>query len=144
MDTEYIKKCPFCSGLSEPRRYYNSYEGTKYFIECIQCGATSSHRPTEEYAVEQWNKRVEEAQYKQRTSKIAEKVEPKKYYLKHKYLIGVDVGDVNRSVCSNGWFFTNDAILCHTQMKFTEEEIKELENEGLVLENYRKVEVEDE
>ena len=60
MDTEYIKKCPFCGSLSEPRRYYNSYEGTKYFIECIQCGATSSHRPTEEYAIEQWNKRVED------------------------------------------------------------------------------------
>lgn len=72
MGTEYIKKCPFCGSLAEPRRYYNSYEGTKYFITCIQCGATSSHRPTEEYAVEQWNKRVEEAQYKQRTSKIAE------------------------------------------------------------------------
>ena len=72
MDTEYIKKCPFCGSLAKPRRYYNSYEGTKYFIECIQCGATSSHRPTEEYAIEQWNKRVEEAQHKQRTSKIAE------------------------------------------------------------------------
>lgn len=72
MGTEYIKKCPFCGSLAEPRRYYNSYEGTKYFIECFQCGAASSHRPTEEYAVEQWNKRVEEAQYKQRTSKIAE------------------------------------------------------------------------
>lgn len=72
MGNEYIKKCPFCGSLAEPRRYYNSYEGEKYFIACIQCGATSSHRTTEEYAVEQWNKRVEEAQYKQRTSKIAE------------------------------------------------------------------------
>ena len=65
---------PFCGSLAEPRRYYNPYEVTKskYCIKCIQCGATSSHRPTEEYAVEQWNKRVEDAQYKQRTSKIAE------------------------------------------------------------------------
>ena len=59
MNTEYIKKCPFCGSLANSVSYYNSYEGTKYFIECIQCGATSSHRPTEEYAVEQWNKRVE-------------------------------------------------------------------------------------
>ena len=67
-----VKACPFCGGAAESRRYYNSYEGTRYFIECIQCGATSSHRPTEEYVIEQWNKRVEGTQHKQRTSKIAE------------------------------------------------------------------------
>lgn len=72
MSKEHINSCPFCGSLAESRRYYNSHEGEKYFIECVQCGATSSHRPTEEYAVEQWNKRVERTQYKERTSKIAE------------------------------------------------------------------------
>ena len=54
-----VKACPFCGGLAESRRYYDSYKGTRYFIECIQCGATSSHRPTEEYAIDKWNSRVE-------------------------------------------------------------------------------------
>ena len=131
MDAEYIKKCPFCGSLAKPRRYYNSYEGTKYFIECIQCGATSSHRPTEEYAVEQWNRRIN-------------KWNQKKYYLKHKFLIEPDIEDVNLEVCSKEWFFDRESNLCYVQKRFTEEEIKELENDGWILENYRKIEVEDE
>lgn len=54
-----VKACPFCGGLAESRRYYDSYKGTRYFIECIQCGATSGHRPTEENAIDKWNTRVE-------------------------------------------------------------------------------------
>ena len=54
-----LKACPFCGGLAESRSYYNSYEGTRYFIECTHCGATSGHTPTEIYAVGNWNGRTE-------------------------------------------------------------------------------------
>ena len=27
-----LKACPFCGGLAESRRYYNSYVGRRYFI----------------------------------------------------------------------------------------------------------------
>ena len=77
-------------------------------------------------------------------SEEAERVEPKKYYLKHKYLIEADIEDVNLEVCSKEWFFDSESNLCYVQKRFTEEEIKELENDGWVLENYRKIEVEDE
>ena len=58
-----LKRCPFCGNeWHEPviRSYYNKYVGRMYFVECMDCGATSSHEPTEEYAVKNWNKRVKE------------------------------------------------------------------------------------
>lgn len=64
--------------------------------------------------------------------------------MKHKFLIEPDIEDVNLEVCSEGWFFDRESNLCYVQKRFTEEEIKELENDGWVLENYRKIEVEDE
>ena len=54
-----LKACPFCGGLAVSRSYYNSYVGRRYFIECTYCGATSGHRPTEIYAVGNWNGRTE-------------------------------------------------------------------------------------
>ena len=57
-----ILKCPFCgSKWHEPKmmRYYNRYTGCMFFVECLECGATSKHQPTEEYAIDSWNKRVE-------------------------------------------------------------------------------------
>ena len=142
MDNEYIKKCPFCGSLAEPRRYYNSYEGTKYFIACIQCGATSSHRPTEEYAIEHWNKRVEGTQHKQRTSKIAEKVEPKKYYLKHKFLGSEGFNYLNYYFLQDKLFLSYKRGTSDYQTKFTDKEIEEIEASGFDLCNFEKVEVE--
>ena len=68
----------------------------------------------------------------------------KKYYLKHKFLIEPDIEDVNLEVCSKEWFFDRETNLCYVQKKFTKEEIKELEIEGLILENYKTVRAEDE
>ena len=76
MTFEELKPCPFCGSpyANKPQvmSYYNSYSGRQYFVECTFCGATSRHSGSEEYVVEQWNKRVEKTQYKQRTVRIAE------------------------------------------------------------------------
>ncbi len=56
-----LKDCPFCgspyASTPEMKSYYNSYTGRQYFVECMNCGATSCHKPTEEHAVKAWNKR---------------------------------------------------------------------------------------
>lgn len=57
---EKLQPCPFCGGewhKPEMRSYYNSYSGRNYFVLCPDCGATSRHEPTEEYAAQMWNKR---------------------------------------------------------------------------------------
>ena len=74
----------------------------------------------------------------------AEKVEPKKYYLKHKFL-GHLFGTYLNYKYSTGEFCrsnTEEAAICQTQ--FTDSEIEEIEARGFDLCNYEKVEVEDE
>ena len=76
--------------------------------------------------------------------KEATKVEPKKYYLRHKFLDSEDVNYLNcRSdsgeFCLLGLFETYDY-----KTKFTEEEIEKIEASGFDLRNFEKVEVEDE
>lgn len=56
---------------------------------------------------------------------------------------GEEIKDIFYDI-SKEWFFDRESNLCYVQKRFTEEEIKELENDGWVLENYRKIEVEDE
>lgn len=60
-----ILKCPFCGNKwneSVVKGYYNSYTGRMYFVECLDCGVTSKHYPTEEYAIKAWNKRIKETE----------------------------------------------------------------------------------
>lgn len=60
---ERLKDCPFCGNKwHRPRvvSYYNQYSGRMFFIECMECGTTSKHQPTEEYAINSWNKRFDD------------------------------------------------------------------------------------
>ena len=60
MNKQELKRCPFCGGRAATRRYYNSYKGERFFVECMNCEATSSHQPIVEYAEEKWNRRESE------------------------------------------------------------------------------------
>ena len=73
----------------------------------------------------------------------ATKIEPKKYYLKHKFLGSEDFNYLN--LCGNGVYTIND-YYCNGNFKtkFTNEDIEELEATGFDLCNFGKVEVEDE
>ena len=75
--------------------------------------------------------------------KEAIKVEPKKYYLKHRFLDSEGVNYLNLRI--DGKYSIND--ICESKSfktKFTEEEIKKIEEKGFDLTNFEKVEVEDE
>lgn len=60
-DDYELKDCPFCGGRAVMRRYYNGYSGEQFFVECMNCDASSSHQPLDEYAVEKWNRREKES-----------------------------------------------------------------------------------
>ena len=74
----------------------------------------------------------------------AEKVEPKKYYLRHKFL-GSPWGDyLNYKNTTNRLYLLDIYDTVDYKSKFTEDEIKEIEATGFDLCNFEKVEVEDE
>lgn len=51
---EKLKPCPFCGGEAKVQRFPRNYS-----VYCTECGArTMSFKPTEEEAVEDWNRRV--------------------------------------------------------------------------------------
>ena len=74
----------------------------------------------------------------------AEKVEPKKYYLKHKYLGAERFAYLNYSHEFKDFELETKSFEDNYQTKFTEEEIKEIEEKGFDLTNFERVEVEDE
>ena len=52
-----LKRCPFCGHKAVMISYYNSYTGEQFFVECMNCDASSGHQPIAEYAEEKWNRR---------------------------------------------------------------------------------------
>ena len=59
MEMEKLKPCPFCGGKAE--MLINEYEDSRkeYLVACTECdGMVERWRKTEEEAVEQWNRRV--------------------------------------------------------------------------------------
>ena len=72
----------------------------------------------------------------------AEKVEPKKYYLRHKFL-GSPWGDyLNYKNTTNRLYLLDIYDTVDYKSKFTEDEIEEIEATGFDLSNFEKVEVE--
>lgn len=54
-----LKRCPFCGGKAE--MLISEYEDSRkeYLVACAECdGMVERWRETEEEAVEQWNRRV--------------------------------------------------------------------------------------
>ena len=73
----------------------------------------------------------------------ATKMEPKKYYLKHRFLEKEGVNYLNQLSSGSFDLVTSvDSDIFKT--KFTEDEIEEIEARGFDLRNFEKVEVEDE
>ena len=59
MEMEKLKPCPFCGGKAE--MLISEYEDSRkeYLVACTECdGIVERWRETEEEAVEQWNRRV--------------------------------------------------------------------------------------
>lgn len=58
-----LKPCPFCGGEAKLISYHASMwidNPTDSFVKCKDCGATTIHYfPTEEKAIEAWNRRAE-------------------------------------------------------------------------------------
>lgn len=52
---EKLKPCPFCGGEAESKELWNR----DYEIECKKCGARSGEYLKEKYAIENWNRRVD-------------------------------------------------------------------------------------
>ena len=76
--------------------------------------------------------------------KEAIKVEPKRYYLRHKFL-GSPWGDyLNYKNTTNRLYLLDIYDTVDYKSKFTEDEIKKIEATGFDLSNFEKVEVEDE
>ena len=48
-----LKRCPFCGGKAELR----AYTGTLQFVQCVGCLSSTTAFPTDEEAIEAWNKR---------------------------------------------------------------------------------------
>ena len=72
------------------------------------------------------------------------KIEPKKYYLKHKFLNEEGLDYLNRNSSTNTVFLSIKRQTPGCQTKFTDIEIKEIEARGFNLCNFEEVEVEDE
>lgn len=53
-----LKPCPFC-GSKNVSMYTYSGVMEYYYIECKDCYCGTGHEELEEYAVEAWNRRVE-------------------------------------------------------------------------------------
>lgn len=51
-----LARCPFC-GREAGHSYVLEREGNCFFVRCA-CGASGSYAPTEEEAVEAWNRRA--------------------------------------------------------------------------------------
>ena len=69
--------------------------------------------------------------------------EPKRYYLKHKFIGRHSRGHLNHEHPDGVFYVSNADETTSFQTKFTEEEINEIEATGFDLSNYEKVEVED-
>ena len=86
-----------------------------------------------------WTIKVNEAFYLREATKI----EPKKYYLKHKFLNGEGINYLNLHI--NGTCSINDTFeTSAVKTSFNDKEIEEIEATGFDLCNFEKVEVEDE
>lgn len=68
-----LKPCPFCGWEAEERyirrklryRLFHFPDITHFvYIKCKFCGATTSVRETRENAIEEWNRRVDDDEYK--------------------------------------------------------------------------------
>ena len=58
---EELKKCPFCGGKSELKIHLFHKLPSSYGVVCRSCGSeTWQLFPTEEEAIESWNRRVQE------------------------------------------------------------------------------------
>lgn len=77
-------------------------------------------------------------------SEEAERVEPKKYYLKHKFLGIERLAYLNYGHIGKDFELNSKRFVDNIQTQFTEEEIKKIEEKGFDLCNFEKVEVEDE
>lgn len=53
-----IKACPFCGGEASLSDGYMGYSTVGYFIECIDCGASSHMNPDKNITTNDWNNRV--------------------------------------------------------------------------------------
>lgn len=73
--------------------------------------------------------------------KEAIKVEPKKYYLKHKFLSREDFNYLNCHSASGGFCLLGPLESCDYKTKFTEEDIEKIEATGFDLCNFERVEV---
>lgn len=71
------------------------------------------------------------------------KPEPKKYYLRHKYLDIEEFSYLNYKVITKDFELETKCCGGNFQTQFTEEEIKEIEKTGFDLSDFEKVEVED-
>ena len=54
MSDNQLKPCPFCGGEAQLK----SCGYTSNSVYCIMCGASSGVYPLEQFAVEEWNRRV--------------------------------------------------------------------------------------
>lgn len=62
METE-LKPCPFCGGMASVGGYVyeiGASEYTTHDAECNDCHATTFEYPTEEEAIEAWNRRTKD------------------------------------------------------------------------------------
>ena len=71
------------------------------------------------------------------------KVEPKKYYLRHKYLDIEQYSYLNYKVMTKDFELNTKCCDGNFQTQFTEEEIKEIEKTGFDLTNFEKIGVEE-
>ena len=54
-----LKKCPFC-GEDNPIMQVDKEEySLTYYVQCWYCGCRTDDYPTEEEAIERWNRRAE-------------------------------------------------------------------------------------
>lgn len=66
MTDQKLKKCPFCGGEAE---VWVSGVTDRAIVYCTVCDAQIRIRPTEQEAIEAWNKRVGEVENEQRKIK---------------------------------------------------------------------------
>ena len=72
----------------------------------------------------------------------AERVEPKKYYLKHKFLGIERYAYLNYGHIGKDFELNSKSFVDNIQTQFTEEEIEEIEASGFDLRNFERIEVE--
>ena len=73
--------------------------------------------------------------------KYSIKVEPKKYYLRHKYLDIEQYSYLNYNQVVKVYELNSQSDEDNYQTQFTEEEIKEIEEKGFDLTNFERIEV---